>query len=252
MNRALKHTLLAITALTLFFTTKYLTAQTKSFETAVVRPCAPDADPNTGSWSPPGRNRFVANHLTLERLLILAYGIDASQLANKPNWLGTNLYDVNAKAEDGVQLTGDDIKTCLQTLLQERFHLQAHNELRQQRGYALVAARGGTKLTPTRGDHWAGYRINVSPGHIEGANWTMPYLARQITGLAGFPVVDQTGIPGSYDVHVLYEPDPNNTEATLPPLTAAIRQSLGLELKPARIPVDTVVIDQIDKTPAEN
>jgi uncharacterized protein (TIGR03435 family) len=251
MNRALKPTLLVITAL-LTLTCAHLSAQTKSFETAVVRPCAPDADPNDGSWSPPGRNRFVANHLTLERLLTLAYGIDASQLANKPNWLATNLYDVNAKAEDGVQLTGDDIKTCLQTLLRERFHLQAHKELRNQRGYSLIAAKSGAKLTPTRGDHWAGYRINVSPGHLEGANWTMPYLARQITGLADFPVVDQTGIPGSYDVHVTYEPDPNNAEATLPPLTAAIRQSLGLELKPAKIPVDTVVIDQIDKTPTEN
>jgi uncharacterized protein (TIGR03435 family) len=252
MNRALKPTLLAITALTLLITTGFLSAQTKSFETAVVRPCAPDANPNTGSWTPPGRNRFVANHLTLERLLMLAYGVDATQIANKPAWLQTNLYDVNAKAEDSVQLNSDDLKTCLQGLLKERFHLQAHNEIRSQHGYALITSKNGAHLIPTKGDHFPGFRANVNPGHIEGFNWTMPYLARMITSQVGFPVVDQTGIPGSYDIHILYEPDPNNAEATLPPLTAAIRQSLGLELKPAKIPVDTVVIDQLDKTPIEN
>lgn len=242
----------ALAALLLATSAWVLHAQIKSFDTAVVRPCAPDADPTTGSWTPPGLNRFAATHLTLQRLLMLAYGVDASQLANQPAWLTTNLYDINAKAADGTKLSPDDIKTCLQNLLQDRFHLKAHTEVRTERGYALIVAKEGPKLTPTTGDHRPGFRLNVSPGHLEGLNWTMPYLARMATGLAGFPVVDRTGLAGSYDIHVTYEPDAEATTSSLPPLTVAIRQSLGLELKPEKVPVGTIVIDAVEKTPTDN
>jgi uncharacterized protein (TIGR03435 family) len=228
-----------------------LSAQITTFETAVVRPCPPSTDPATGSWSPPGHDRFMANHVTLERLMMLAYGVDASQIANEPGWLGTNLYDVNAKVQDGAKLSGDEIKTCLQGLLHERFHLQDHNETRDHRGYALVVAKGGPKLTPTKGDHWPGFRIDVEGGHMEGSNWTMPYLARMLTKPAGFPVVDKTGISGSYDVKFEFNADPE-AESALPLLTVAIRQSLGLELKSEKVPVEMVVIDSADKTPVEN
>jgi uncharacterized protein (TIGR03435 family) len=252
MATLLKHTFCCAVFLALAPAVCPVSAQIKSFDTATVRPCIPDADPNTGSWTPPGLNRFTAIHLTLERLLMLAYGVDASQIANKPAWLTTNLYDINAKAAEDTKLTADDVKTCLQNLLQERFHLKAHTEVRPQSGYALLVAKGGPHLTPTTGDHRAGFRINVSPGHLEGYNWTMPYLARMATGLAGFPVVDCTGIPGSYDIHVLYEPDPEADASSLPTLTVAVRQTLGLELKPGKVPVESIVIDNLDKTPTDN
>ena len=54
------------------------------FEVATVRPSTPQADPNSGSWSPPGIGRFTANHVTLALLLQLAYGVDSSQIVNKP------------------------------------------------------------------------------------------------------------------------------------------------------------------------
>ena len=36
-----------------------------------------------------------------------------------------------------------------------------------------MVAKGGPHLTPTKDDHFPGYRINVSPGHMSGANWSM-------------------------------------------------------------------------------
>jgi uncharacterized protein (TIGR03435 family) len=251
-----KHLPRAVALVLFIIGTTSLHAQTTAFEAATVRPCPPNADPNLGSWSRPGSDRFVATHLTLERLLMLAYGVDASQLANKPSWLATNLYDVNAKSEDGTKLTVEDTRTCLQSLLQERFHLQAHTEVRAQSGYALLVAKGGPHLIPTKGDHFPGFRINVSPGYLQGYNWTMPYLARMLTGSTGFPVVDRTNITGSYDIDVTYEPESKSTQDTpttsLPPLTAAVRQTLGLELKPQKVPVNTVVIDNLFAAPTDN
>lgn len=222
-----------------------------TFEVASVKPAPPQADPNTGSWSPPGRGRFTATHVSLALLLHLAYGIDDSQIANKPDWLETNLYDIVAKPEDGISLTRDELKPRLQDLLQQRFHLVAHIETRSSRGYALVIAKGGPHLTPTKTDHFPGFRINVSSGQMRGANWSLPQLAQYLTSAAGFPVVDQTALPGSYDIAFSYEPN-LDADSTLPPLNTALKQATGLLLKPQKIPVETLVIDSVDKTPTAN
>lgn len=222
-----------------------------TFEVATVRPAPPQADPNTGSWSPPGTGRFIATHVSLALLLQLAYGIDNSQIANKPDWLETNFYDVAAKPEDGISLTRDELKPRLQDLLQQRFHLVAHIEIRSSRGYALVIAKGGPHLTPTKADHFPGFRINVSPGQMRGLNWSLPQLAKYLTPAAGFPVVDRTGLHGSYDISFSYAPNPD-ADSTLPSLSVALKQATGLLLKPQRVPVETLVIDSVDKTPTAN
>jgi uncharacterized protein (TIGR03435 family) len=175
-----------------------------TFEVATVKPAPVQADPNSGSWSLPGVGRFTATNVSLALLLQLAYGVDNSQISNKPEWLETNLYDIVAKPEDGIQLTRDELKPRLQNLLHQRFHLVAHTETHLNRGYALVVTKGGAHLTPTKGDHFPGFRINVSPGQMRGVNWSMPQLVKYLTSAAGFPVVDQTGIAGSYDIGFSY------------------------------------------------
>lgn len=222
-----------------------------SFEVASVRPSSPQADPETGSWSLPGIGRFTATHVSLALLMKLAYGVDDSQIANKPDWLETNLYDITAEPEAGIKLSRDQLRPRLQNLLQQRFHLVTHTEIRPIRGYALVVAKGGPHLTPTKADHFPGWRFNVSSGQMRGANWTMPQFAIYLTPAAGFPVVDQTGITGSYDIAFTYNPKPD-AESDLPILGAALRQATGLLLKEQKVPVETIIIDSIDKVPTEN
>lgn len=221
-----------------------------TFEVASVK-SAPQADPNTGSWSPPGTGRFTATHVSLALLIQLAYGIDDSQIANQPGWLETNLYDIVAKPEDGVPLTRDELKPRLQDMLHQRFHLVAHTETRLSRGYALVLAKGGPHLTLTKADHFPGFRIHVGSGQMRGVNWSLPQLAKYLTPAAGFPVVDQTGITGSYDIGFSYEPKPD-ADSTLPSLNEALQQATGLLLKPQKVPVETLVIDSVDRVPTAN
>jgi len=226
-------------------------AKLPSFEVATVKPAPPDADPKTGGWSSPAVGRFTATHVPLSLLIQLAYDVSAEQIANKPGWLETNLYDIAAKPEDGIRLTRDELRPRLQDLLQQRFHLAVHTETRLNSGYALVVAKGDSHLTPTKGDHFPGFRINVSSGHMRGANWSMPQLAKYLTSAAGFPVVDQTGITGSYDIDFNYNPKPN-VDSTLPVLDVALKEATGLLLKPQKVPVETIVIDSVDKVPTEN
>ena len=223
-----------------------------AFEVAWVKPAPPGADPASGSWSAPGKGRFSASHVSLARLLLLAYGIDDSQIANKPEWLETNLYDVAAEPEEGITLTREELRPRLQELLRVRFHLVAHLETRSSRGYALTVTKDAARrLTPTKADHFPGFRIDVSPGQMKGANWTITQLATYLTPAAGFPVVDQTGIAGSYDIGFSYEAG-TDSESTLPSLNVALKQATGLLLKPQTVWVQTLVIESVDKMPTAN
>jgi uncharacterized protein (TIGR03435 family) len=219
---------------------------------ASVKPAPPEADAATGSWSPPGNGRFTATHVPLSRLIQLAYAIDNSQIANKPGWLDSSLYDVEGKAEEGIQLTRDELKPRLQDLLRERFHLAAHTETRLNRGFSLVVAKDGSHLTPTKGDHFPGFRVDVSPGQMRGFNWSMPQLAKYLTAAVGFPVVDQTAISGSYDIAFSYDAKPDSESNDLPALAPALKEATGLVLEPHKVPVETLVIDSIDKVPTAN
>ncbi len=221
------------------------------FEVASVRQAPAGADPNTGTWSRSGGQRFNATHVSLALLIRLAYGIDDSQISRKPDWLETHLYDIAAKAEDGVDLTRENLRPRLQALLQQRFHLQVHTEQGQNRGYALEVASGGPHLTPTKAEQFPGFRIDVSTGQMRGLNWSTAQFAAYLTSAAGFPVVDHTGLSGSYDIGFSYAAtEENNSE--LPQLADAVRRATGLLLKPQKVPVTLYVIDSAQETPTDN
>jgi len=221
-----------------------------SFEVATIKP-TPSPDPGKGLWSPPGIGRFWARSVSVQFLIQMAYGVESDQISGKPSWFDSDFYDVEAKPEEGIALSRDELKPRLQNLLAERFHLAAHFETRMVRGYALVAAKGGPKLQPTKGDHFPGFRINTGAGHLEGLNWSMSYLATMLQRVTGLPVADRTGIAGSYDIKLEFASDLEQ-DSTLPSLFTALRETLGLELKAQQIPHQVLVIDHIDRVPAAN
>jgi len=226
-------------------------AQTQpSFAVASVK-AAPGADPNSGSWSRPGGGLFTATHVSLTRLLQLAYNVDSSQIANRPEWSDVDLFDVVAKPEEGVAMTREELQPRLQQLLRERFHLVAHREMRPVRGYALSESPGGAHLRPTAGDHFPGFRINVSPGEMRGENWSMAAFAKYLTSAAGFPVVDETKLGGSYDIGFSYARDVD-TASDLPSLEDALKRETGLLLKPEKVPVEVIVVDSVERHITEN
>ncbi len=221
-----------------------------SFEVATIK-LTPPSQKGDGSWSPPGIGQFWAKALTLKYLIHLAYNIDLNQIAGKQPWLDSEYFDVSAKPEEGIALSRAELQPRLQNLLETRFHLVTHYETRMNPGYALVVAKGGPKLTPTNGARFPGFRINVSPGHLEGINWSMDFLAAMLQQAAGRPVADQTKIPGSYDVKLEFAPD-IESDSQLPSIFTVLKSTLGLELKPQHIPVQVLVIDSVDRAPTEN
>jgi uncharacterized protein (TIGR03435 family) len=77
----------------------------------------------------------------------------------------------------------------------------------------------------------------------------MPELATRLSGYLDRPVVDQTGLKGSYDFKYEYSTD----ESTFDVVSCIFGsvQGIGLKLKPAKGPVDVIVIDHVER-PSEN
>lgn len=88
----------------------------------------------------------------------------------------------------------------------------------------------------------------------------MSKIAEMLGRFAGMPVQDQTGLTGTYDVHLEFVPnmpvgqtaDNGNIPAPGPGLIDAVRTQFGLKLTPKKVPVETLVIDRADKIPTGN
>ena len=81
---------------------------------------------------------------------------------------------------------------------------------------------------------------------------SMARLAAFLTTTAlGRPVVDRTGIEGTFDFELNWGQEGNLEEArdgqnSVPDLLSAV-QSVGLKLQSARAPVDFLVIDRVER-----
>ena len=63
-------------------------------------------------------------------------------------------------------------------------------------------------------------------------------------------MVDKTGLTGAYDWLLEWNPD-TAVESTHPSLFTALQEQLGLRLEAQKGPVETLVIDRVER-PSEN
>ena len=129
-----------------------LAGKKPSFEVASVRAATPVGNSFRGLGGPQG-NRFTMTGITLKYLLLYAYRlpIDPTGADNRiiggPVWIDSNRFDIQGKAEDSItNLSDDQARVMLQSLLENRFQLKAHLETREVQGFNLVVANGGLKM----------------------------------------------------------------------------------------------------------
>jgi uncharacterized protein (TIGR03435 family) len=222
------------------------------FEVASVRQ-TPNASFGFTSVSPYGTGQFSATNITLEALIELAFGVTPDQISGEPDWLGSEHYDVAAKAPAEVRLSYELLKPRMQRLLQERFGLATHRGTKYSEGFALVVAKGGPKLHPHTPAATAEASVpnEIRLNGIRVQDVPMSSLAAVLARPLGKPVVDQTGIQGNYDFQLDYAPD-GASDTALPSIFTALREQLGLRLEKHKVPVEILVIDHIEKVPTAN
>ncbi len=177
-----------------------------------------------------------------------------------PSWGDSAQFDIEAKIDDDSVAARKDLspqdreqlnKRMLQALLADRFKLRVHYETRIGSFYQLVIAKSGPKVKqwPTgqepRGTSWGRNGITIQGGGVDD-------LVMCLSDELGRKVVDKTGLTGHYDIDLKWTPDdqPGRPDAG-PTLFTALEEQLGLKLDAAKGPLDTLVVDHVDK-PSEN
>jgi uncharacterized protein (TIGR03435 family) len=88
------------------------------------------------------------NNLPLRRLIRNAYRVPDFEITGGPDWVNTEGFDIVAKAEG--ELRGDRMFVLLQALLEDRFKLKVHREVREGAVYNLTVAKSGLKMQQPR------------------------------------------------------------------------------------------------------
>jgi uncharacterized protein (TIGR03435 family) len=260
-------------------------AQAPAFEVVSVK-LNTSANPS-GNISGATPGRFTMSGVPLLFIVNYAYPVRGYQLAGLPDWAGTTNYDINATYPAGPQPNDQAVREMVQTLLAQRFALKTHHETRSLQSYALVAVRKdgtlGAQAAPSNVDcdTWlaekrptfgAGSPSRLVPGgkraactmmatrrFIAAGTQTLTQLATTLSALVGRPVIDRTGISGTFDMDLEWTPSmemaaPGSTTAANgdgPSIFAALQEQLGLRLESTTAPFDVLVIDHIER-PTEN
>lgn len=201
--------------------------------------------------SAPPLGRCVITDARLGHLIRFAFDLRNGELNDSGHdWIsgGFERYNVEAKAEDPPKTTEAELRAMLQALLVERFRLKFHRETIEEQGFALVVARNGPKLQPSKGGD-AEIRINNNlgkpvPGQpvvVVARNYSMAGLVGLLSGINPHPVVDKTGLSGVYDFTLTWD------DAAGPSLSTAIQEQLGLKFESQKVPVLLLVVDSAEK-----
>lgn len=237
----------SLCSLLLLWTPLY--AQTPAFEVAAIKP---NHSGLTDQHSDSDNDRLTCVNMTLKRYIAKAWRVRDDQIEG-PGWLASERFDLTAKASGIVN--DEMISQMLETLLAERFKLAVHREPREGRVYALTVAKGGVKLQPveaTGGSTTSATRASLT---VEGAS--MDRVAGALSRHLDFPVVNQTGLDGVYSFKLAWDPastelSSSGTPGAGPSIFTALQKELGLKLESRKMPVEVLVIDHVERVPAEN
>jgi uncharacterized protein (TIGR03435 family) len=239
----------------------------QNFEVATVKPSARgDRGPELDRL-PDGlrqQERYTARGLNLYEILGIAYAAVDPQQISGPGWIRSENFEISAKFPPDT--TKEQFQTMLQNLLIERFKLKLHHETKMLPVYELTVLKSGHKLlapgtpAPVTAE---GLAFPDVPPDRPGFRFTGARLAARqqpiatLTGMirtaAGRLIIDKTGLKGTYDYWLEFNPRALlGQDDSIPDVFTALQQQLGLKLVDAEAPFDVVVIDSGDKIPGEN
>ena len=264
-------------------------ASQPTFDVISIKPSQAGA-PNRVPRISPGRVEIF--NTTLKGLIRMAYSrfaFDTREIAGGPSWIDSERFDLIATMDRPPQPDATGMPTelvgMLRALIEERFAVRTHNERREGDVYLLTFARsdkktgaslrnvpeacaaemkqltGATPLPRRSGPPPCSF--GGPPGKLIGTSVTMAMFANVLSGTAGQTVVDRTGLAGSFDIELTFDPasaaqappgappGPTPADDSKPSIFTALQEQLGLKLESTRGSIDVLVIDQAER-PKEN
>jgi uncharacterized protein (TIGR03435 family) len=197
--------------------------------------------------------RLSAPAASLRYLITEAFGLAGFQVADVSGWMESDLYTIIASTGHAADV--QESRVMLRGLLESRFRLKTHREVRQTPVFALVVDRGGPKLTPSSDGQAP---VGSQPSDAEvilPIGSTISDLVKHLNTRSGplavgRPVIDQTGLDGRYIIRLTFqvavdrEAGAGTYSIDYP---SALRKELGLRLDPVNAPVEFLVIESAQK-----
>jgi uncharacterized protein (TIGR03435 family) len=206
----------------------------------------------------------VLTNTTLAECIQFAYDLPSSSLIVGPDWINSRDIRFDIVAKTSSDTSRDQALLMMRNLLAERVQLKLHHEPREQSFLALVVAKNGPKLPPEKD---APIPSQIA-GRILHPRMPMLMLATLLSRFERQLILDKTELSGRFSVDLQWIPDALRERALRggePPLVngqpvdlngpsiyTALQEQLGLRLESRKAPVDTLVIDHAEKTPADN
>jgi bla regulator protein BlaR1 len=212
---------------------------------------------------------------SVRNLVQQAYQVPFIRQIGGPEWIGddSSNYRITAKMPDEVPRTPENTRAMIRALLQDRFKLVTRDEMREMPVYVLVHARSdrtlGRNIAPPPANcaeirneaQKNGQRppdectsaIGSPTGdrnYLRGRNTSLSAFAGRLEGLMRRPVIDRTGLPGTYNFDLNFaNPLSGGTDVNpdLPSIFTALQEQLGLKLESERAPIRVVVIQSIER-----
>ncbi len=218
------------------------------------------------------QGRYELRNATMVDLIRTAWNIDADKVLGGPGWLEMDRFDVIAMAPR--DSPPETLRTMLQALLKERFHLAIHNGMSNLPAYVITAGNK-LSLTEANGSEETGCKLQQgkkppSPRGMNGEpvgytcrNISISAFAKDLPNLRGafgylftYRVVDQTRLNGTWNFDLkwnLRAPGlPNAVVDSKTTLFDAFEKQLGLKLELSRVATPVVVIDSVNQKPTAN
>ena len=198
------------------------------------------------------------------------------QVRGLPDWFIKDKYTINAKVADA-DLTewqkpasqAAMLPQMLQAMLADRCKMLMHREMKDVSVYLLEVGKGGPKFKETNpsDNHPEGTKLPGGGVLVNSANglhlygMSMQSLASLLSSIggnaAGRPIQDKTDLTGRYDL-TLRRPDSITPPPTSESAGGAVQdpgsvvvlsivEDLGLKVVSSKAPVETLVIDHIEK-----
>lgn len=228
------------------------TAVEPAFEVATIKPSQ-----HGGSYPSINthlRDLWVKNASVLD-LIKWSYRLRDEQIKGGPSWIAEMKFDIVAQPDLPGQPSREQDRQMMRDLLAKRFRLAVHETQNVSSVYALSLGDGQPRMTPSHSPDGLNSirraeRDNGTTA-IQFANTTMPdFLYTLMDSITDREIVDETGLKGQYDFTLIVpsavlegDADPADRSAAL---FKAV-ESMGLQLRRKKAPVEVIVIDRLEK-----
>jgi len=228
----------------------------QQFDVASVKPFKPGSAPESARKITAAHGIVTLAQQTLRECIQWAYDIQEASRLDGPGWIDVEQFDITGKAASP-DTPEDQLRLMLQALLAERFKLVVRRTTQDRALYALTVAKTGLKMKKVDREPVRGMKMGMDNGaFVQELVSDVSRLVQILPIYLDHPVVDRTGLTGTYEMKLRVELPDN---AQLPQAGTVFRgfgyspgvfsavEALGLKLVATKGPMEVLVIDRVDR-----